>query len=342
MKAWILEHQGPLETHPLTLADMPMPVPHGDEIRIRITHCGICRTDLHIAEGDLELQTHPIILGHEVVGFVNAVGEKSTAFSIGERVGAYWLHDSCGECSHCRNGQENYCPQFQATGWHAQGGFAEYMTLPEESALSLEHLNMRNAEITPLLCPGIAGYAAFALTDLHAGQRLGLFGYGPTAYYVLKVAQSLGIQVFVSTRTSKNQQRARQEDAAWVGDSQQEPLPNSLHAAILFPPAGNLVEPILSHLEPGGSLVMAPVHSSPISIKDYSLNLWGRTIKTLYHLTRRDARKFIQLAPGLNLNLGIQTVAFDELPEAMLQIKHGATNQPNTVLEIQREDALNG
>ncbi|HEY44804.1 MAG TPA: alcohol dehydrogenase catalytic domain-containing protein [Anaerolineae bacterium] len=334
MKAWILTQQAPVEERPLTLADLPDPQPGEHEIRIKVSYAGICRTDIHIAEGDLPLVKSPIILGHEVVGTVDKVGSSVTNFRIGERAGAYWLHSACGHCKYCRSGQENYCPDFKATGWHADGGFAEYTLVPDAFAISLESVQLEPPKIPPLLCPGIAGYAAFKLTEVQSGESLGLYGFGPTAYYVLKVAQSLNIHTYVSSRSSENIERARQAGAKWAADTSQDEMPVDLDAAILFPPAGNLVEPILAHVKPGGNLVLAPVSSSPIRIENYSENLWGRTIDTLYQLKRSDAEEFIGLVNDLDLHLGIHLFPFEKLDEAIILAKQGKLEQPNAVIEV--------
>jgi propanol-preferring alcohol dehydrogenase len=314
--------------------EIAIPKPREHEIRMKVVYSGICRTDIHIAEGDLPLMKTPVVLGHEVVGIVDEMGERVTRFELGERVGAYWLHRACGQCGYCRSGQENYCPDFQATGWHVNGGFAEHMVVPEGYALSLQSVKLHASKMPPLLCPGIAGYAAFKLAEIPAGGTLGLYGFGPTAYYVLKVAQSLDIQTYVSTRSLRNSERANREGAIWVADASKEELPVILDAAILFPPAGNLVEPILAQIKPGGSLVMAPVSSSTITIQHYSKNLWGRTIKTLYQLRRSDAEEFINKVNDLDLHPGVSIFGFEELDEAIILAKQGKLEQPNAIIEV--------
>jgi propanol-preferring alcohol dehydrogenase len=334
LKAWILTEQAPIEERPLTLSELPDPRPGDHEVRMKVSYSGVCRTDIHIAEGDLPLKKSPIVLGHEVVGIVDEIGKGVTRFRVGQRVGSYWLHSACGQCNYCCSGRENYCPNFQATGWHANGGFAEYMVVPEGFALSLESVQLAPSMIPPLLCPGIAGYAAFKLADIQVGETLGLYGFGPTAYYVLKVAQSLDIETYVSSRSKRNIERAKREGAAWAADSSKEEMPSKLDAAILFPPAGNMVEPILSQLKPGGDLVMAAVSSSPITIENYSANLWGRTIKTLYQLRRSDAEEFIELANDLDLRPGVSLFAFEELDEALILAKQNKLEQPNAVIAV--------
>jgi propanol-preferring alcohol dehydrogenase len=330
----VLNEQAKVEDRPLKLQEVPTPHAQDREVRIKVIVCGICRTDIHIAEGDLPLKKSPIILGHEVVGVVDEVGNDVQRFKIGDRVGVYWLHDVCGKCKYCRSLQENYCPEFKATGWDVNGGFAEYITIPAEFALPLNEIRLDPIELTPQMCPGIAGYAAFTLTEVEAGEKLGLYGFGPTAYYVLKVAQFLDIETYVSTRSPKNITRALKEGAIWAANTTEEGMPVQLDAAILFPPVGSLVEPILSQLKPGGTLVMAPVSSSPIHIGDYSQNLWGRTIKTLYQVKPSDAEEFIDIGRGLEMKVGTTQFPFEELPQAIIRVKHGEISQPNAVIIV--------
>ncbi len=334
MKAWILEKQARVEERPLKLVEVPTPHARDDEVRLRVLVCGVCRTDIHIAEGDLPLRKSPIILGHEIVGVVDEVGEKVKRFRVGDRAGVYWLHSACGQCKYCLSQRENYCPQIQCTGWDVDGGFAEYVTAPAAYALPLNAIRMSPAEIAPLLCPGIAGYAAFKLAEVQEGDKLGLYGFGPTAYTVLKVARRLGIEVYVSTRSRKNIEAARRGGARWAADAAQEEMPCKLDAAILFPPAGNLVEPTLAQLQRGGVLVMAPVSASPIRIESYSENLWGRDIRTLYNLKQSDAEEFIEIVDRLELEMGVSLFPFAELPEALIQARQGRLEQPNAVIAV--------
>jgi propanol-preferring alcohol dehydrogenase len=183
--------------------------------------------------------------------------------------------------------RENYCLEVRCTGGDEDGGYAEYITISEDYALPLNDVPLEPSEIAPLMCPGIAGYAAFKLTGAQRGDKLGLYGFGPTAYFVLKVAQSMGIETYVSTRSPKNIESARREGANWAADVSKERIPCKLDSAVIFPPAGNLVEPVLSQLERGGTLVMAPVSASPIKIENYSENLWGCDIRTLYNLMQK-------------------------------------------------------
>jgi propanol-preferring alcohol dehydrogenase len=334
MRAWILEKQANIEERPLKLAEVPTPHPQDDEIRIRTLVCGVCRTDIHIAEGDLSLKKSPVILGHEIVGTVDEVGKNVKRFSLGDRAGVYWLNSSCKKCKYCLAQRENYCPEIKCTGWDVDGGYAEYVTVPEEYALPLNDISLEPAEIAPLMCPGIAGYAAFKLTEAQKGDKLGLYGFGPTAYFVLKIAQFMGIETYVSTRSAENIEGARREGASWAADASKERMPCKLDSAILFPPAGNLVEPILSQLERGGCLVMAPVSASPIAIENYSENLWGCDIRTLYNLKKSDAEGFFAIADRLGLRVGTSLFPFEELQQALILAKQGKLKQPNAVLRV--------
>jgi len=334
MQAWILDKQSPVEARPLKLVQLPTPHPKEGEIRIKTLVCGVCRTDIHIVEGDLPLKKNPITLGHEIVGVVDEVGKEVTQFSIGDKAGIYWLHSSCGHCKQCLSGRENYCPNIQCTGWDVDGGFAEYVTITEAYALPLNEIRLEPFEIAPLLCPGIAGYAALKLTGAQKGDKLGLYGFGPTAYFVLKVAQSMGIDTYVSTRSATNIENAHRAGAKWAANTASKKMPVRLDAAIIFPPAGNLVEPVLSQLEIGGTLVLAPVSSSPIAIGSYSQNLWGRSIKTLYHLKRSDAEGFLKIIGGLEGSVGTTLFPFEELEDALIMVKQGNLEQPNAVIKI--------
>ena len=337
MRAWILEEPAQVEERPLKLMEVPTPHAQDDEIRVRVLACGVCRTDIHITEGDLPLPKSPLILGHEIVGTVDEVGCHVKRFSVGDRAGVYWLHSSCGECKYCLSGRENYCPEIRCTGWDEDGGYAEYVTVPAAYALPLNDVRIRTIEIAPLMCPGIAGYAAFKLTGARKGDKLGLYGFGPTAYYVLKVAQHIGIEVYVSTRSQKNIDVARKAGALWATNAARKEIPCRLSAAILFPPAGNLVEPILSQLERGGTLVLAPVSMSTIEVNNYSKNLWGRNVKTLYNVKISEAREFLDIVSKIDLNMGSQLFPFEELQDAMILVKNCGIKEPNAVIKIDDE-----
>lgn len=334
MKAWILEKQSKIEEKPLTLADVPLPHPGNQEIRVKVQTCGICRTDIHIAEGDLPLKKFPLILGHEIVGKVDQTGKGVKNYSPGDPVGISWLYSTCGQCEYCRKGKDNYCPDFRCTGWDADGGFAEYITIKEDFALSLQGIDMEPEDLAPLLCPGIAGYCAFKLTETEKGDRLGLFGFGPTAYYVLKAAIYLGIEVYVSTRSPAHKEEARRNGAVWTGNVMEQKFPVQLDSAILFPPAGGLVEPAINPVKKGGILVLAPVSMSTIEIKNYSDNMWGKDIRTLFNVNKEEAEEFLKIAGQADMRMGRRAFPMEELQDAMIQVKKGRIKEPNAVIRL--------
>jgi len=335
MRAWVLARQLPIGERPLEFTELPIPQPGEREIRVRVTVCGICRTDLHIAEGDLEAGKDRLVLGHEIVGVVDQVGTAVTRVRIGDKVGVSWLGRTCGRCKHCRCGRENYCADFLATGRDLDGGFAEYMVAHEGAVFPLEGIGLRDERIAPLMCAGVAGYCALRLASLEEGERIGLYGFGPTAYYVLKAARQLGLEVYVSSRSEENLRRARSHGAVWAGDASEEQLPVKLNAAVVFPPAGHLVETALRQTEVGGIVVLAPVAMSRIEIEDYSRHLWGRDIRTLYNVNRRDAEEFVRLARELDLSLGTEVFPLVACQEAMIRVRRGELREPNAVIRVQ-------
>ena len=321
MKAWVLDRQAPIDQKPLTKKSVEMPEPTAGQIRLKVVACGVCRTDIHIIEGDLPLKKSPLIPGHEIVGIVDKIGEGVKEFNPGQRAGIAWLHSACGVCKFCRSGRENLCETARFTGWDVNGGFAEYVIIPEEFAFALEG-RMSFGEMAPLMCPGIAGYRAFRLTGIGRGDTLGLYGYGPTASYVLQVAHAKGIRVFVVTRSEKNRESAEKMGADWTGDYTQQ-LPDKLDAAILFPPVGDLVEGILAQLERGGRLVLSPVTMTPLTIRDYNHIWMERSIVSLANITRQDGREFLDITQKERIKSRFETFGFDDLPEVMIKIKQG-------------------
>jgi len=331
MKAWILEKQAPIENRPLKLKEVPTPKPGAGEIRIKNVACGVCRTDIHIVEGDLPLKKSPLILGHEIVGIVDKIGEQVTNFKTGDRAGIAWLNHTCGKCKFCLSGRENLCSQAQFTGWDVDGGFSEFSVISADFSF---HISEKQSfvEMAPLMCPGIAGYRAFRLTELLPGDKLGLYGFGPTASYVLQVAKHKNIGVYVITRNEKNRMSTKQIGADWVG-GYDDKIPDMLDGSIIFPPAGNLVSHALSQLDSGGRLVLGPVTMTPIEIKDYNLIWQERSIISLAHIARKDGIEFLQLANDINLKTSIEVYPFEDLQEVLIQVKHGKV-KGNAVIQI--------
>jgi alcohol dehydrogenase, propanol-preferring len=334
MKAWILEEQAPIEERPLKLKEVRTPHPGAREVRIKNIACGVCRTDIHVAEGDLPLKKSSLILGHEIVGVIDEVGDQVHNFNIGDRAGIAWLNSSCGQCKFCLSGRENLCSQAHFTGWDADGGYSEYSVIDADFAF---HLGNKQTflETAPLMCPGIAGYRAFRLAELESRDKLGLYGFGPTATYVLQVAQHKNIDVYVVTRSEKNRAAAKQIGAYWVG-GYDDKIPDKLDGGIIFPPAGNLVSYALSQLQSGGRLVLGPVTMTPIEINDYNLIWQERSIISLAHITKRDGIEFLDIANQVNLKASIEVFPFNELPDALIRVKYGNV-KGNAVIKIAEE-----
>jgi len=323
MKAWVVEEPKSIEDGPLKMKELPIPEPGKREIRVRVTHCGICRTDLHIAEGDIPLSKKPVVPGHEIVGIVDSLGNETKRFRKGDRVGISWLNSTCGECKFCRRGEENYCPTIKRTGYDVDGGFAEYVLVHEDFAFDLREISLSSEDLAPIMCPGITGHFAFKLSEIKVGERLGMLGFGPTAYYILRVAKSMDIEVYISTRSEEHKKIAKEYGADWVGNIAHENFPNKVDAFIFFPTAGHLVERALENTLPSAVLVLGAVTMTPITIQNYTANLWGRKIKTVYQVRRDYGREFLKVAEKLNLTIEKEFVKFEKVPRAMLRLKKG-------------------
>lgn len=320
MRAWIVEKPGPIETRPLKLVELPVPQPGSGEALLRVEACGVCHTDLHIAEGDLRLPRLPIVPGHQVVGVVEEVASASSPLlRRGERVGVMWLHSACGSCAYCRQGLENLCDDAHFTGLHANGGYAEYMVVPAAFALPIPP-QITSFAAAPLLCAGVIGYRALRLSEIRPGERLGLFGFGASAHLVIQVARSWGCQVYVFTRSRAHQELARELGAAWAGTADETP-PALLDSGIIFAPAGALVPAALRHLRKGGTLAINAIHLDRVPEFPYEL-LWGeRTIRSVANVTRQDGREFLALAAEIPIQPNYQVFPFEAANEALLALK---------------------
>ena len=322
MKAWVLEKQGKVETKPLIKKEIPIPEVKNSEIRIKIKATGICRTDLHIIEGDLPLHKKPVIPGHQIAGIVDEIGKEVTSFKKGDRAGAAWLFSSCGTCQFCVSGRENLCLTAKFTGWDTDGGYTEFFVIDEKFAYHLGE-NHSFEEQVPFMCAGITGYRGYRLADTKKGEKLGLFGFGPTASTVLQIANANQIECFVATRSKQNQTSAKELGADWVGNYNDK-FPVKLDAAILYPPAGELVSHVLSLLSPGGRLILSPIYMSPIKINDYTSLLWmERSIKSVANVTRMDGIEFLKIANELKLKSRVETYNFDDIPEVLIKVAKG-------------------
>lgn len=322
MKAWVLSKQEKVETKPIIKKELPIPEVKNNEIRIKIQATGICRTDLHTIEGDLPLHKKPVIPGHQIVGIVDKIGKKVTSFKEGNRAGVAWLYSSCGKCKFCTSGRENLCPTAKFTGWDVDGGYTEFIVINADFAYRLGE-NHSFVEQVPFMCSGITGYRGYRLADVKKGEKLGLFGFGPTASFILQIAKAKDIECFVVTRSKHNQNSAKELKADWVGDYDDK-FPVKLDAAIFYPPAGELVSYVLSLLEPGGRLILSPIYMSPIEIKDYTGLLWmERSIKSVANITRKDGIEFLKIADELKLKSRIELYDFDNIPEALIKVSEG-------------------
>jgi len=292
MLAWQVHHPGPIATGPLRLATRPVPDPAPGELLVRVSACAVCRTDLHLAEGDLGPRRPDTTPGHEVVGVVAGRASDVRGWEIGERVGVAWLRGTCGVCGYCRRGAENLCPYSSYTGWDADGGYAEFCVVPAAFAHRLPG-GYRDSELAPLLCAGIIGYRALRRSRLPRGGRLGIYGFGASAHLAAQVALAEGATVHVLTRSEPARELALRLGAASAGAADEDP-PEPLDAAILFAPAGALVPVALAALDRGGTLAVAGIHLSDIPVLRYEEHLfYERTLCSVTANTREDAREFL-------------------------------------------------
>lgn len=335
MRAWVLKDPKPAEEGPLELGELSRPEPGPGEILLRVKACGVCHTDLHIAEGDLLLVKTPVVLGHQAVGCVEKLGPGATRFSLGERVGVAWLHFACGKCDFCRRGQENLCPNAKFTGYHVDGGFAECLVVPEDFAYSIP-ANFSDLEAAPLLCAGIIGYRALRLSGIEPKGNLGLYGFGASAHLAIQVANYWGCRVFVFTRSPKHKELARELGAAWVGEAEVRP-PEPLDAAIVFAPAGWIVLHALESVRPGGTVVLAGIHMTPIPELPYRLIYGERVLRSVANATREDGVEFLRLAGEIPIRPEVEVFSFSEANEALLRLKRREI-RGSAVLHIQALD----
>lgn len=330
-----LQTPAPAESHPLTLTDRPTPEPAAGEIRVRVEVCGVCRTDLHLIEGDLEVRRPGVVPGHEVVGRVEGRGSGASRFRVGDRVGIAWLNKACGECRFCVKRAENLCLEPRFTGWDVDGGYAESVVVPEAFAYALsDRMSARDA--APLLCAGIIGYRAWKRSDVEPGGRLGIFGFGGSAHITLQVARHFGCEVFVFSRGGAHRELASELGAAWVGDSLERP-PRPLDGAILFAPAGELVLPALESLDRGGTLAVAGIHLSEIPALDYARHLFQeRRLQSVTANTREEGRELFELADSIPIRTQTVTYPLEAASEALVDLKQDRIRGA-AVLEIARD-----
>ncbi|MGW5289681.1 zinc-binding alcohol dehydrogenase family protein [Rhodococcus pyridinivorans] len=319
MRAWRVVEPGPVAGHPLRFESVPLPETGPNDLLVRVLACGVCRTDLHVAEGDLPVHRAGVVPGHEVVGVVHRAGEAVEGFADGDRVGVAWLRSTCGQCRYCRRGDENLCPDSRYTGWDEDGGYAEFVAVPAAYALSLPD-GYEDVELAPLLCAGIIGYRALKRASVPDGGRLGIYGFGGSAHIAAQVALARGAEVHVMTRSEDARNLARELGAASVqGAADAPPVP--LDAAILFAPVGDLVPPALEALDRGGILSIAGIHLTDVPQLNYQRDLfYEREIRSVTANTRKDSREFLAFAGQHRIRVATMRYGLDDADRALADL----------------------
>jgi len=324
MKACLLRAPAPIEKNPLDFTDAPNPTPQKGEVLVRVAFCGVCRTDLHVVEGELSPHKSPVIPGHQVVGVIEALGPGAHRFPIGARVGIPWLHSTDQSCEYCRSGMENLCDHPTFTGYTVDGGYAEYAVAPEDFVYSIPE-EFSEEQAAPLLCAGIIGFRSLRLSGIKPGGRLAFYGFGAAAHVAIQVARHWGVEVYAATRGAKHQKLALQLGAARAGESTAEP-PAKLDAAIIFAPAGELVPAALKSLKKGGVLVLGGIHMSPIPSFDYNLIYQERVIRSVANNTRRDGEDFLRIAADIPIHSQVNMFPLREANRALNDLKSDRIN----------------
>ena len=324
MHAWEVVKPGPVdgETSPLKFVEKPVPKPKRGEILVRVLACGVCHTDLHVSEGDLPIHQPNVTPGHEIVGRVAAFGDDTQRFKLGERIGIPWFRHACGVCHFCRSGRENLCPHSIYTGWDHDGGYAEYVTVPEGFAYRIPE-RFDDLTAAPLLCAGIIGYRAYLRANVPAGGRLGLYGFGGSAHITAQIAIKQGIEVHVFTRGDDAQKFALQLGCASAqGAYDKSPVP--LDSAIMFAPAGQMIPNALENLVSGGTLALAGIHMSDVPTMTYQEHLFHeKVITSVESNTRRDGEEFLTLADRLDIHPKVAEYPLKKADEALRRVKQG-------------------
>ena len=320
MRAMVLERVAAIGSSPLRLMDVAEPRPQAGQVRLRVRCCGICRTDLHVIEGELPSKKLPIIPGHQVVGVVDMAGAGCTRLKAGRRVGVAWLRHTCGRCDFCGSGRENLCEASEFTGYHADGGYAEYAVVPEEFAYEIPD-GFDDVSAAPLLCAGIIGYRALRRSNLPRGGTLAIYGFGSSAHVVLQIARYRGCRTFVVTRGENHRQLAREMGAEWVGENAAE-VPEPTDSAIIFAPAGELVPPALRSLKKGGTLALAGIYMTPVPEMDYEKHLfYERNVCSVTANTREDGRELLAEAARVPVRPHTKVYPLAEANAALQDLK---------------------
>jgi len=324
MKACLLRATADIRTNPLVYTEVPNPKPGRGEVLVRVKTCGVCRTDLHVIEGELVPRKSPVIPGHQIVGEVETLGEGAKRFRPGTRVGIPWLHQADGTCEYCRAGMENLCDNLSFTGYTVDGGYAEYAVAPEDFVYPIPK-GFPDEQAAPLLCAGIIGFRCLRLSGVKKGSRLGFYGFGSAAHVAIQVALHWGVEVYASTRGEKHQQLAKKLGAVWTGDALAVP-PVKLDAGIVFAPAGEIVPPALKALKKGGVLVLGGIHMSPIPQFDYDLLYQERVIRSVANNTRDDGNDFLRVAAEIPIRTQVKAYPLHEANIALNDLKADRIN----------------
>ena len=330
MRAMVLEYQDKIENSPLKLKDVPIAEPSGDEVRIKIDTCGICRTDLHIIEGDLPAHKLPLIPGHQIVGFVDKVGKNISKFKINDRVGAPWLYKTCGVCHYCTHEKENLCETPLFTGYDVDGGYAEYFVISEDFLYRVPE-NYTEEEAAPLLCGGVIGYYAFTEAKVNKGEKLGLFGLGSSAHITLQIAIHKGMDVYVVARKESDFELAHELGAKWAGKI--EDLNEKLNSVIVFAPKGELIVRALEKIMPGGRVVSAGIYASSIPSFDYSHIYPEKCLTSIANTTRANVKEFLEVASEFKIKTKINLYSFEAANIALQNLKNSKVSG-SSVLKI--------
>lgn len=320
MRAMVLNDIAPIESSPLQALDMPIPQPVAGEVRLKVHCCAICRTDLHVIEGDLPRPALPLVPGHQVVGVVDALGPGCSRMKLGQRVGVAWLRHTCGTCRFCRSDRENLCERSRYTGYHADGGYAEYAVVPEDFAYEIPAA-FNDTDAAPLLCAGIIGYRALKRCSLPAGGKLALYGFGSSAHVVLQIALHRRCEVYVVSRADIHGELARSLGAKWAGTNAAQ-MPVRVDSAIIFAPAGTLVGPALEKLEKGGTLALAGIHMSDVPGLNYEKHLfYERNVHSVTANTREDARQLLAEAAEIPIRPRVTCYSLADANRALQDLK---------------------
>ncbi len=321
MRAQVLIRSDQIQNHPLRLQEQEVPSPGSGQVLIKNHVCGICRTDLHVVEGDLGLKTLPIIPGHQIVGEIIKCGPGVSEFKPRDRVGVAWLQETCGKCRFCLTGRENLCESAIFTGWTAQGGFADYTVVPTHFLYPIPE-GFSELQAAPLLCAGIIGYRSLRLMNISdwSGRRIGIYGFGAAGHIAIQLLKAWGADVYVCTRDESHQKLAQELGAVWTGGTMDQP-PSLLDGALVFAPAGEIVPAGLKALDRDGHLVLAGIHMSPIPSFSYDILYGERVIRSVTNNTKQDGLEFLEQAVKLGIKTRVQTFPLEEANEALCALK---------------------